>query len=792
MAAAGLPVPAGFCISTEAHRRLGNQLPQDDADLAQQIARAYNDLGGGLVAVRSSATAEDGSVASFAGQQETFLGANGIEAVLGAVARCWESVHSERALAYRNRQGIPDSELTMAVVVQRLVPSEVAGVLFTRDPQDLEGRRMLVEASWGLGESVVAGDITPDRFQVDRTSGRVLDRHIASKAFMRTVQGQVPMASEKRDQACLADDQLAELADLGRRVEVLFGDARDVEWAWAEDRFWILQARPITVAGAAEREQVRQEEIAALKSQAESGGTVWSRYNLAEILPEPTPLTWGIVRRLMSGKGGLGLMYRDLGFDPHPSLNEVGIYDLVCGRPYCNLSREPRMQFRYLPYYHPFAALKAAPQQALYPQALLDPARASWRFWLFLPWHCINLVRSGVRLQRMKQGLTERLRNDRFPAFATETEQAAQEALQPLDTITLLERLDYWVERTLCDFARESLKPTVLAAVAFKELQIQLARVLGPARTVAALGELTMGIHPDPEADLPQGVRDLAQGQLDRAEFLRRFGHRGPQEMELAQPRWAEIPETLDRLMLPSTFEGVKPPRDISEVWERIATEAKLTAAQRKAGDFQNLRTFLALRETGKHYLMKGYALIRRILVELDRRNHLRGGVFYLTPEELPLLAVGEEVGETIAQRKRRRALALSLEVPQVFFSDDLEAIGRPTVVPGADTLQGVPLSMGETEGPALVLNQPPEFLPAREPFILVCPSTDPAWVPLFAQTRGLIMETGGVLSHGAIIAREYGLPAVAGIPGLLRRVSTGQRLRINGATGLVTILPVT
>src|SRR5262249_52764240 len=159
-----------------------------------------------------------------------------------------------------------------------------------------------------------------------------------------TAAGPQDVPADKQNAPCLDDDRLAELGELGRRVEAFYGDARDVEWAWAEGRFWLLQARPITAAGAAEREQVRREEIAALQAKAEPTGTVWSRYNLAEVLPTPTPMTWAIVsRHLMSGRGGLGCMYRDLGFAPDPALDEVGIYDLACGRPYCNLGREPRM-----------------------------------------------------------------------------------------------------------------------------------------------------------------------------------------------------------------------------------------------------------------------------------------------------------------------------------------------------------------------------------------------------------------------------------------------------------------
>jgi pyruvate,water dikinase len=225
--------------------------------------------------------------------------------------------------------------------------------------------------------------------------------------------------------------------------------------------------------------------------------------------------------------------------------------------------------------------------------------------------------------------------------------------------------------------------------------------------------------------------------------------------------------------------------------WERIAAEAKLSSLQRQMlePELKSLHAYLALRETGKHALMRGYALIRRVLVDLDRRHHLNGGVFFLTPEELPRLAKGEDLSPLIEERRRRRRAALSLEVPQVLLSDDLAAIGRAATEATGDALQGVPLSAGVAEAPALVLERPDGAAIPPEPYILVCPSTDPAWVPLFVGARGLVMETGGVLSHGAIVAREFGLPAVAGLAGVHKRLKTGQRLRIDGGGGTVTVL---
>ena len=797
MAQAGLPVPGGFCLSSAVHQRQRGQSILLPPELAAQVGAAYQAIGGGPVAVRSSATAEDGAASSFAGQQETYLGLKGADAVCEAIARCWASLDSERARAYRRQQGMDDTSLAMAVVVQQLVEAEVAGVLFTRNPLDPAGRTMLVEASWGLGESVVSGRVMPDRFQLDHATGRVVEQQIATKTQMQTGAGLVEIPVERQSQACLNAQQLAALAALGRQVEEFYQGPRDVEWAWAGGKFWLLQARPITTADAAEREEVRRSMIAALQARAEPTGTVWSRFNLSEILPDPTPMTWAIVRRFMSGQGGFGLMFRDLGFDPDPALDEEGIFDLVCGRPYCNLSREARLHFRRLPYEHSFAALKANPSKALYPQPIINPSRAGWSFWLLLPLRLPGiiwqLVQAGVKQQRLAQEFPQRFREQIIPAFRGETAAGSRENLADLPPEKLLERLEYWIQRTLILFARESLKPTALAALAMARLEQKLAQTpLGAEGAAEAVRSLVMGVYPDVEADLPRGVREVSLGQLDRASFLERFGHRGSQEMELARPRWSEDPAAVERLFDHRYGPASSAPADPQQTWERVMREARLPAAQHPLlkAELDLLHTLLGLRETAKHHLMAGYALIRRLLVELDNRYRLNGGIFYLTPEELPRLVKGEDLTALSAQRRRQRTLALSLEVPAVLFSDDLEAIGRPVPVASTDlVLQGTALSAGSAEALALVLDTPQTNDLPTEPYILVCPSTDPAWVPLFVQARGLVMETGGVLSHGAIVAREFGLPAVAGLPGIMRQLRTGQRLRVDGTHGKVMVV---
>jgi len=807
MTKAGLEVPPGFTISAECCQLYFQNQQQWPAGLEDQVragldrleAMSGRALGRGddplLVAVRS------GAAESMPGMMDTVLNVGSWKQLVDAVNAVFNSWNNGRAVAYRRHHQI-EGLLGTAVTVQIMCPAEVSGAMFTADPVSFDQNKILIEATFGLGEALVLGKVTPDRFLVDKENGSLIERTLQNP----------------NGQASLDESRLRELVELGKRVEGHFQVPCDIEWALSRGRFYLLQSRPIkglsNLSGQSsvvsskktgeeglrstdyeqlpiEREKVRREEIGALAARADPEGTVWGRYNLAEVLPSPTPMTWAIVRRFMAGQGGFGLMYRDLGFDPDPALDEDGIFDLVAGRPYCNLSREPRMQYRYLPFEHSFVALKANPARALYPQPSLNPARASMRFWLMLPWLTVKLLHASIKLSQVSRTFADKLRQEIFPAFEAETAQEMSTNFSSLDSKALLERLDFWIRRTLIDFARDSLKPTVLAAVAMGNLERGL-RSLGPERTRAALGELTLGVHPDPEADLPGALRDLAAGRIERSAFLERFGHRGSQEMELSQPRWGEKPESLSQLT--GQAHGPPPVGMETSSFDRIATEANISPSRRANLErgLQSLHTYLGLRETAKHYLMKGYALIRLILVELDRRYQLNGGIFFLLPEEVPRLAAGEDLSPVIADRRRRRDLLLSLEVPQVLFSDDLEAIGRqgtPVNPEALNTLQGVPLSAGVAEGPALVLTDPTAAHEASEPYILVCPSTDPAWVPLFVNARGLVMETGGVLSHGAIVAREFGLPAVAGLPDIQRRLRSGQRIRVDGATGKVSVL---
>ena len=792
---AGLPVPPGFVITTEPYRRLAERGARSDPAFIRALFDASRDLGGGPVAVRSSATDEDAADTSFAGQQETILGVEGEEALVTAIERCWRSLYTERAAAYRSRQGVDAAGLAMAVVVQQLVLAESAGVLFTRDPLDLEGRAMLAEGSWGLGEAVVSGRVQPDRFRLDRVTGAVIEKHLGLKSLRVTRHGEEHVPAALQREFCLSEAALTELAALGRKVEAFYREPRDIEWAYADGRFFLLQARPITAATAGERNDVRRQVIADLQSKADPRGTVWVRFNLSEVLPEPTPMTWSVVRRLLAADGGFGAMNRDLGAQPDPLLGSLSAFDLVAGRPMMNLSRLPRMQSARPPFGYPIGLYRSDPRRALDPKPVLNPlaGRGCLLGALALPSTILALTRQMNTTKQKAATFAARLSSEIVPPFAASAKTALGQDWSRLDPPALLSQFEEWVRKTLVDFARESLKPTVFADLAWSGLFETLKPKLGEERAREAVGRLALGAKPLPDADLGEGIRQLAAGAINRETFLDRFGHRGTNEMELAEPRWSEVPAALARLVAGAKAPAASAP--IESHWEAVADEAKLTGPPRDhfQQQVERLRTYLGLREAGKHFLMLGYAVIRRALVEIDRRYGLNGGIFFLTPGDLPELIAGKDLSGIIAAARRRRQTELSLEVPPLLFSDDLDAIGRPLPEPaGGEALVGVPLSAGVCEGSALVLIEPAAAPPGEEGYILVCPTTDPAWVPLFVRARGLVMETGGVLSHGAIVAREFGLPAVAGLPDVTQHLKTGQRIRVDGGRGTVTVLDPT
>ena len=836
---AGFSVPNGFCVTTDAYRLSVQGLSEQNEGsikdielspkLIAEIRIAEEKLRTTTFAVRSSATAEDLAEASFAGQQDTFLNVTPDE-LLDALKACWASLWSERAITYRQTQKIADEGLAMAVVMQEMCEADVSGVLFTVAP--FNENASIIESNWGLGESVVSGAITPDSFQVSRKTGEILEKNVATKCEMVTAAGVSEVPATQQDVPSLTDAQLKELTQLGMQVETHYGQPMDIEWALADGQFVLLQSRYITTprksithreqeltpTGLKETvEKVRQEEIEILAAHAEVNGTVWCHHNLAEVLPAPLPMTWEIMKQFMSGAGGLGKAYRDLGFYPSERVNNEGILDLICGRIYVNLNREAELHFDGFPFAHDFNALKQNPQEAMYAQAETDITRSNASFWLKLPLHIIRMSRAEMRLRKYRSDFARLLTEEVFPTFQEEVEAERDIPYSDLTDVELVTKFEEWRVKTLDDFAPKALTTTLLAGFSLQRLEAALQKCFSETETKILVnrlisetaGNLTVETivsqvsHPR----LASKLWEVATGEMTLTDFLKDYGHRAVDEFELAQPRWREDTTYIEQIIASFQQSGLQTPPTESlfptdngpkqQIKQRESAEKELTTRLgNKTGlrkqiesELDFARTYMPFRETAKFYLMLGYEQIRRSLLELDRRYQLDGGIFYLIPDELRQLINGEALSNAITTRKMRRELVIQIEVPDVIFSDALDQIGGSTSIEAVDTLTGVGVSAGVATGEARVLLTPSDACPSDRDYILVCPSTDPAWTPLFLQAAGLVMERGGVLSHGAVVAREYGVPAVANIPNATRRITDGQTLQVDGNQGTISIL---
>ena len=501
----------------------------------------------------------------------------------------------------------------------------------------------------------------------------------------------------------------------------------------------------------------------------------------------------------MSGVGGLGEAYRSLGFYPSARVDSEGILDLICGRIYVNLNREAELHFEGFPFAHDFNALKQNPQQAMYAQAAPDITRSRASFWLELPLHIVRMSKAEMRLRQCRSDFDQILTAEVFPAFRSEVEVARDISYSDLSDAELVEKFQTWCIKTLDDFAPKALTATLLAGFSLQRLEAALQKCMDEAGTKSIVSRLISGLSGNLTVETNEKLQEIAAGDLVLSDFLKDYGHRAVNEFELAAPRWREDTTYLEQVLSSLTAESEVQRNDPTA--DRYSAEAELIELVKSKGSLRKqieseldfTRRYMPFRETAKFYLMLGYEQMRRALLELDCRYGLDGGIFYLVPDELQHLIDGKETfSDVIAKRKMERDLMLQIEVPDVIFSDALEQIGAPMVIEAAETYRGVGVSAGIASGKARVLLKPSEARLSDRDYILVCPSTDPAWTPLFLHAAGLVMERGGILSHGAVVAREYGVPAVANIPNATRHITDGQMLQIDGNTGTVSILTET
>jgi pyruvate,water dikinase len=838
---ADVNVPPGFCVTTEAFRRVMAEAPSLDERLdrlsrlrpddreaivalsgevrrtiegivvPEELASAITDRLARLgdedaYAVRSSATAEDLPTASFAGQQDTYLNVVGPAAVLRHVGRCWASLFSERAVTYRLRNGVDHRSVRMAVVVQRMVFPEAAGVLFTADPVTGNRKVASVEAGFGLGEALVSGLVNADVYEV--RDGRVVSRSIATKrlALDAAPTGgtrERAIEPDRQEQPALTDAQVVRLVRLGRRIEAHFGRPQDIEWCLTDDDFQIVQSRPITtlfpipevdggenhVYVSVGHQQMMTDPLKPLglsfwqmttpRPMAEAGGRLFvdvtpmlaspaSRASLLDTLGKSDPL----IRDALQGILDRGDFVRERP-EEGPAWTPPG------GGAPSPVETDPAIVTELIARSEASIAALAREIRGRSGTALLD------------------FIVAHMQAQRGAQ----------FDPRSLQVIMAGMEAAGWLN-----DRMQAWLgERNAADALTQSVPNNVTSEMGLALLDV--ADAIRPHPAVVAFLKRVEGEGFDDDAlltalsTLPGGeeARDAIEG------WLRRYGMRGVGEIDITRPRWAERPTMLVPLLLGNVrnfapgeakrrFEqGLRAAREKErELLERLRA---LPDGQRKADETKRMidrvRAFAGYREYPKYGMVSRYFVYKRALLEeadrLVRAGVLRDPeeIFYLRFEELRDVVRTNEVDEQ-AIRERRDAFEAyrALTPPRVLTSDGEAVAGsyrRDDPPPGA--LIGLPVSAGTVAGRArVVLDVATADLEAGD--ILVTAYTDPSWTPLFVAIGGLVTEVGGLMTHGAVIAREYGLPAVVGVEHATRLIRDGQWIRVHGTDGYVELLP--
>ncbi len=837
----GVQVPDGFCVTVDAFQRvvakahavsaqldlLARVDPDDGAavrDLSAEVRRAVEELampddlvaavGGALArlgergayAVRSSATAEDLPTASFAGQQDSYLNVVGADAVLRHVRRCWASLFTERAVAYRHRNGFDHRKVRMAVVVQRMVFPDAAGVLFTADPVTSNRKVATVEAGWGLGEALVSGLVAADVYAV--RDDQVLTAAVVAKArSVRAAPGggteDVPVESQRQRQAALTDAQVVRLVRLGRRIEAHFGRPQDIEWCLVGDDFHIVQSRPITtlfpIPEADDQENhaylsvghqqmmtdamkplgLSMWQLTTPRPMHEAGGRLFvdvapllaspaARANLLETAGKADPLMRDALQVVLDRPDFL------------PPVSDEGFGGRPSGRPApVPMETDPGIVTELIRESEASVTALRREIRELSGTELLD-----------------FILRDIAEVKRI--------------LFAPRSHQAIMAGMEA--AWWLNEHMEAWLgEKNAADALTLSVPHNVTSEMGLALLDV--ADVIRPHADVVAFLQRVADEGRDGDgflselADMPGGreAREAIQSYLDA------YGMRCAGEIDITRTRWSEQPA----MLVPALLGNVKnfgpgagrqrfaEGRDEAQRKERELL-ARLRAldddGEQKAEETKRMidrvRTFAGYREYPKYGMVSRYFVYKQALLrEADRlvRSGIlrqKDDIFFLRFQELQeVVRTGSADAELIAERRRAFRSYEALTPPRVITSDGEAITGRyqpDNAPPGA--LVGLPVSAGIVEGRArVVLDMAQADLEAGD--ILVTAYTDPSWTPLFVAAAGLVTEVGGLMTHGAVVAREYGLPAVVGVEQATRLIRDGQQIRIHGTDGYVQIL---
>ncbi|WP_312810911.1 phosphoenolpyruvate synthase [Sedimentibacter sp.] len=852
----GIRVPEGFCVTTEAYKRIIEQTPEFNALLKQlfllkaEDRESISEISGKIrsaiertsipkeiddevtrylikvgdknaYAVRSSATAEDLPTASFAGQQDTYLNIIGKEAILKHISKCWASLFTDRAVVYRMQNGFDHNKVHLSVVIQRMVFPESSGIMFTADPVTSNRKIVSVDAGFGLGEALVSGLVDADIYKVQE--GKIVGKKISKKklAIYGIKEGgtkEVQLGLDKQNAQTLTDAQILELEKTGRRIEAYFGRPQDIEWCLYEDKIYIVQSRPITT-------------LYPVPDVNDGKNHVYMSLGHQQMMTDTLkPLGMSIFRIWLR-------KLRATGMPPGELMVEAG------GRIYVDISHDiasPTGRKTFVK--NGFGSVDVLMQKALYNLLKREDYIKSLprgKSSMSMTGGATGQIFSGLiqarkierendtrLVQNIMTNHDEKVRNLELSIREKTGAGLFDFILEDMDvtyndivlggysvgivgffaSAWIAENIKKWLgEENVTDILSQSLPNNVTA-----EMGLELLDVADVVRQYPAVLTYLQSANNETffeELDKLDGGKVVSKSLQS---YLKKYGVRCPGEIDITRTRWAEKPT----MLIPMLINNIKnfEPGSHYTIFEQKRLEAeqkehelisrleKLPGGRKKAEKMKKkisvFRNFIGFREYPKYALMQHFYVYKQALKKEAAMLVQKGviqepeDIYYLTFEELrKVVSLNQLNYNIIEERKREYEVYEKLTPPRVMTSDGEIITGEYDTgnIP-QNALIGVPVSSGVIEGRArIVLNL--EDADIEEGDILVTAFTDPSWTPLFISIKGLITEVGGMMTHGAVVAREYGLPAVVSVENATKLIKDGQKIRVNGTKGYVEIL---
>ncbi|MEA2021793.1 MAG: PEP/pyruvate-binding domain-containing protein, partial [Candidatus Caldatribacteriota bacterium] len=778
-------------------------------DLLAEIDHLYEQIGSPEVVVRSSATLEDSPVTSFAGQYDSFLNVKGKEQLHKYVKLCWASLWNARALSYRLKQNMDDNELAHGVIIQKLIKAEKSGILFTVNPVNGRRDQMLINSSWGLGEAIVSGDVTPDQWIVDKKNHKILEEKITVKEIMSVRKDNgtelVDVPGEKCEESSLDQSEVHKLLELGQNVEDYFGLPQDIEWVYCDNKFYLVQSRPITTLFPKLEPEDSGEELRVymnflLNNQVipepltPIGEDMWKKALKYILLnrknrDKPTPWIKSATGRLFIDATELSRLERwwdKIGNNPSdmdPLTTKALLEVLERNKAELKKQRKPLIKLimgiliKMNPLFLKF--LLTSIPKALY-GILFSPEKVVAKAYKFGKSQIISLEQKVEKLHTREEKIE--FIEQKMPSFFYFI--PLQIIYYVARSFTYIDKARTIISKHLDDTSELSKVEKSLPHNVTTEMGMELLRI---AQKFDQSGEPLVSEHPEIK------------------KFLNRYGHRACLEVDLGVPRWKEDPEYVISLIQSyisnKTYnEGIKKfyqgKKEAEKTIQNITKQLKEKGAHRDARKVEKIlkkyRKLFGVRELPKYIMTKAVSICREILLEIgeelvtEERLDDKQDIFFISFQDIKS---GEKLQQLVLQNREKYQKELKRSsVPRVVTSTG-ETIFSASESEKDNEYEGIPVSPGIYEGQVKVLEHPEDGNKLKKGDILVTKATNPAWTPLFLEIGGLITEMGGPISHGSVIAREYGIPAIVGIREATSRFKDGQFIRLNGETGKVEIL---